>query len=306
MLRIVFLGTAASVPSRNRNLPAIYFEYDNDIRFLMDCGECCQKELMARNLKFMRINDVYITHWHADHFSGLMGLIQTMTLEGRKKVLNIYGPRRSKEFVDKLLSTGYYARRFKVEVHELRDGGVVDKGDYKIIAFEVDHRIPALGYVFQEKERLKANMEKAKKFGLRTGPLIGKLKRGEEITFRGQVIKPEDVIEKVKGIKVVYTGDTKYTENIIKYAKDADLLIAESTTFEKYEEEVEWYHMTMKDAIEIAKKANVKKLILTHISRRYGEEEIKKYLEKGRKEFKDLDIAHDGMEVKIKAHKAGD
>lgn len=301
MLKIKFLGTSAAIPTKDRNTPCIYFEYDYDVRFLMDVGEGCQKSLISNSLKFMRINHVFITHWHADHFAGLIGMIHTMALEGRNKPLHIYGPRRTKEFVDKITTLGYYARKFPVIGKDLKDGDVVEFEHFHIMAFEVEHRIPALGYVFQEKDKIRANMEKAKKFGLRTGPLIGKLKKGETITFKGQLIKPEDVIEVTPGLKVVYTGDTKYSEKIIEYAKDADLLIAESTLDEKdYDESM--FHLSNELSAEIAKASNVKKLVLTHISRRYTSKSdlMKSFEEKAKRIFPNVVIAYDGMEITLK------
>lgn len=299
MLRIMFLGTSASVPTKTRNTPCLYFEHDYDVRFLMDVGECCQKSLITYGLKFMRINHIFISHWHADHFAGLIGLIQTMGLEGRDKPLHIYGPRRSKEFMDKLLSLGYYIRNYPIEVHELKHGDVIEFERFVIKAFRTFHRIPSLGYVFEEKPVLKANMEKAAKFGLKTGPLIGKLKRGESVTFRGQVIKPEDVIEEVRGLKVVYTGDTAYNDELIKSIEGADLLIAEAT-FDDEDKEPYVYHMTVSEAVALAKKSYSKKLIVTHISRRYEGEGKDKYEKRLKDGFENSEIAYDGMEVILK------
>lgn len=295
------MGTSAAIPTRDRNTPCIYFEYDYDIRFLIDIGECCQKELMKRNLKFMRINHIFISHWHADHFAGLIGLIHTMALEGREKPLHIYGPKRTKEFVDKITTLGYYARKFPIISHELKDNEEVDFDYFTIKAMEVEHRIPSLGYIFEEKEKLRANMEKAKQYGLRTGPLIGKLKRGEEIVFKGKIIRPQDIIEHIKGLKVVYTGDTKYTSKIVEYAKDADLLIAEATLDEEdFDESL--YHLSNVQAAEIGKAANVKKVVLTHISRRYTskKESLENFLKKAKDIFENIEIAYDGMEIILK------
>jgi len=295
----MFLGTSASVPTKERNTPCLYFEHDYDVRFLMDVGECCQKSLISYGLKFMRVNHIFITHWHADHFAGLIGLIQTMGLEGRRKELHIYGPKRSKEFLDKLLTVGYYNRPYKIEVHELSPGDVVSFERFTITAFKTYHRIPSIGYVFEEKPIMKANMEKAAKFGLKTGPLIGKLKAGETITFKGQTIKPEDVIEEVKGLKVVYTGDTEYNEDMIESIKGADLLITEAT-FAEGDKEKYVYHMDLKEAVTLAKKANVKRLVVTHLSRRYVKEAYDDYVAQLKNMFSDAEVAHDGMEIKLK------
>jgi ribonuclease Z len=304
MIKIVFLGTTSSVPTRKRNLPSIFLMYKGE-RILFDCGEGTQRQLMIKNLKFMRINKIFISHWHADHFAGIMGLIQTMSLENRKQVLYIYGPPKTTEFIEKLLTIGYFTRTFPIKVRDLDVEEIVQGKGYKIYPFKVRHRVPAYGYVFEEEANVRANMKKAAKLGLKTGPLIGKLKKGETITFKGKKIKPEDVLETFPGKKVVYTGDTQYTPSIVKYSKDADLLIADSTFSKDHSDKIEEYqHSTAQQAAKMAKEAGVKQLILTHISRRYQNKEgniSPKTLEKeAKKIFKNSILAKDFMEIRIK------
>lgn len=302
MIKIVFLGTSSGVPTRDRNLASVFMMY-KDERLLFDCGEGTQRQLMNLRLKFMKIDRIFISHWHADHFAGILGLIQTMCLEGRKEPLYVYGPPDSKRFVEQLLTVGYYFRGFEVVVREVKEGDKVDCGDYDIVPFRVEHNVRALGYVFLEKERLSANMEKAAKFGLSTGPLIGKLKAGQDVVYNGKTVRPKDVIEAKSGRKVVYTGDTKYCENIVKFSKDADVLICDSTFSGDFVEKAgDYKHTTSSQAAEIAKKANVKKLFLTHISRRYQNEDLgtEKLLDDARKVFKNSVLAHDFLEVRVK------
>ena len=301
-LKIVFLGTSSGVPTKDRNLPSVFLMYNKD-RLLFDCGEGTQRQLMSLKLKFMKIDRIFISHWHADHFAGLLGLVQTMCLEGRKEKLFVYGPKDSSKLVEQLLGVGYYYRGFEVAVEEVKEGDVIDCGEYELIPFKVEHGIPALGFVFHEKDRLSANMKKAEKFGLTTSPLIGKLKNGETVTHNGKTIKPEDIIESKKGRKVVYTGDTKYTENIVRFSKGADALIIDSTFAADFEEKAGSYkHSTSKQSAEIAKKANVKTLFLTHISRRYQEKGLseEKLEEDARKIFKNVVLARDFLEFDVK------
>ena len=303
MIKVKFLGTTASIPTRERNLPSIFLMFKGE-RILFDCGEGTQRQLMDQGLKFMKINHIFITHWHADHFAGILGLIQTMSLEGRKETLHVYGPKRTNEFLEQLLTIGYFGRGFKIEITEMNDGFVIDGNGYKITAFEVTHRIPALGFVLEEDPRIRANMDKAKKFGLSTGPYIGKLKAGKTIEFNGQTVKPQDVIETIPGRKIAYTGDTKYDENVIKYAKDADLLIHDSTFASNKDDVDEIGHSTSKDAATIAKKAKVKQLVLTHISRRYQESKGNTgpqiLLDEAKAIFDNTILAHDFLEFEIK------
>lgn len=301
-LKIVFLGTSSGVPTKDRNLPSVFLMYNKD-RLLFDCGEGTQRQLMSLKLKFMKIDRIFISHWHADHFAGLLGLVQTMCLEGRKEHLHVFGPKDSRKFVEQLLDVGYYYRGFTVAAEEVKEGDRIDCGDYEIIPFKVEHGIPALGYVFQEKDKLSANMKKAAEFGLTTSPLIGKLKNGETVTYKGKIVKPEDVIDVKKGRKIVYTGDTKYTENIVRFSMDADALIIDSTFAGDFIEKAGSYkHSTSKQAAEIAKKANVKELFLTHISRRYQESGLceDKLEEDARKIFKNVRLARDFLEFDVK------
>lgn len=302
MIKIVFLGTSATIPTRERNLTAIFLMY-KDTRILFDCGEGTQRQLMDKNLKFYRINHIFITHWHADHFAGLLGLIQTMSLEGRTAPLYVYGPKDSEFYIQKLLTIGYFYRRFDIVIKDLNDNDEIKFDDFTIKAFKVNHGIPSLGFVFQEKDKIRANMKKAAKFGLKTSPLIGKLKKGETIEFKGKKIRPEDILEKTLGTKIVYTGDTKYCANVLKHAKDADLLIHDST-FLSTREDLEFIgHSSAKDAASIAKKANAKQLVLTHISRRYQEGAKEKdilLLKEAKTIFKNTVLARDFLEMRVK------
>ncbi|MBW6461877.1 MAG: ribonuclease Z [DPANN group archaeon] len=303
MIKVKFLGTTASVPTRERNLPSIFVMFKGE-RILFDCGEGTQRQLMVQGLKFMKIDRIFITHWHADHFGGILGLIQTMSLEGRTEPLNVYGPKRTTEFLEQLLTIGYFGRNFKINITEMNDGFTVEGEGYKVTAFKVTHKIPALGYVLEEDPRIRANMEKAEKLGLSTGPYIGKLKAGKTIEFKGKTIKPEDVIEHIPGRKIVYTGDTKYDVNTIKHAKHADLLIHDSTFGSDKDGVDKIGHSTAEEAATVAKKANVKLLVLTHISRRYQDKKEntspQMLLDEAQKVFKNTILAYDSLEFEIK------
>lgn len=303
MLSVTMLGTSSGVPTKERNVASIFLLY-KDQRILFDCGEGTQRQLMSDNLKFMRINRIFISHWHADHFAGLIGLVQTMSLEGRDEPLHVYGPKETKRFVNQLLSVGYFEHSFDLNVHELSDGEEVDCGEFTVTAFDVDHRIPALGFVFEEKAKIRADMKKAAKLGLETSPLIGKLKAGKTIEYKGKKIAPEDILYTEKGKKVVYTGDTRFCQNLLKFSDHADLLIADSTfatEFAKKAHNVK--HMTSAQAAKVAKGAHVKKLVLTHFSRRYQEKDAPRTTEDLLKEAKEVFpntvLAKDFLEIDV-------
>lgn len=303
-MEIYILGSSAAVPTGNRNLPSILINYKGD-RILFDCGEGTQKTIMANSLGLMKISKIFITHWHADHFSGLIGLIQTMGVEKRKKDLYIYGPEGTENYVNMLLSIGKYRRKYEIIAKDLKEGdfieGRVHHHSYKIYPFKTKHDIESLGYAFIEDEEFKANREKMKKIGLKSSPLIRKLKEGKEIEFKGKIVRPEDVIDLVRGRKVVYTGDTEYSENTIKWAKDSDILIHEST-FSEENRKGRKNHSTAREAGIIAKKAGVKKLILTHIGRKY-DKNPEHLLKEAKEVFENTLIAEDMLKIELKPHR---
>ncbi|MCK5476676.1 MAG: ribonuclease Z [Candidatus Aenigmarchaeota archaeon] len=302
MFKVIFLGTSSAVPTKSRNLPSIFIKYKED-RLLFDCGEGTQRQLMIKRLHFVKISKIFISHWHADHFSGLLGLIQTLELEGRKEPLYIYGPVHSKEFVEKFISIGYFGRRFEVFVKEMKNDDVVSFKDYKITAFEVKHRIPALGFIFEENDRVNVDLEKLSKYKIKEGPQIGKLKKQGFIEKDGTLIKLEDVSVVKKGRKLVYTGDTKYFKALEKYAHEADVLICDSTFDKEFQKKAHIYgHCCCETAARIAKAANVKKLYLTHISRRYQEKNTTPQIlqDQARGIFAKSYLAKDLLEFEIK------
>ncbi|OYT35407.1 MAG: ribonuclease Z [Candidatus Aenigmarchaeota archaeon ex4484_52] len=302
MIKLIFLGTSSGIPTKKRNLPSIFVMYKKD-RMLFDCGEGTQRQLMIKKLKFVKISKIFITHWHADHFSGLIGLIQSMELEGRKEPLYIFGPVHTKKFTEQFISVGYFARRFDILVKEMKNEDVVDFGNYIIQSFEVKHRIPAIGYIFQEKKRINIDTKKLAKYNINKGPLIGKLKRNGFIEKDNTLIKLEDVSIAKNGRKIVYTGDTKYFPELEKYAEKADIFICDATFDDEYSKKAYIYgHCCASIAAKIAKAVNVKKLYLTHISRRYSEEnKTDKIIQnQARQIFKKSYLARDLLEVNVR------
>lgn len=294
------VGTSSAVPSRGRGLPANLINFDGE-RILFDCGEGTQRQLMTNKLGLMKISRVFISHWHADHFSGLLGLIQTMEMEGREEPLYIYGPPRTEEFTENILDTGYFKRNFEIYVEDIVEGEEIIGEGYRVEPFEVEHGVNAFGYSFIEKDQKKANKEKMKELGLESSPKIGKLKKGEKITWNGDEISPEEVIEKLPGRKIVYSGDTSKCSNLINHAENADLLIHEATCMHEIIEKRHG-HTSAKQAGEIADEAGVEKLVLTHLSRRYQNQEDQ-LLEEARKEFENTELGKDGRKFNLKPHR---
>ncbi|MFB6145331.1 MAG: ribonuclease Z [Candidatus Nanohaloarchaea archaeon] len=294
------IGTSSSVPTRERGLPANMINFNGE-RILFDCGEGTQRRIMMDKLGLMKISRIFISHWHADHFSGLLGLIQTLEMEGREKPLYIYGPPRTEEFTDRILDTGYFNRSYDIIVEDIVEGDVIVGEGYEVRPFEVEHGINAFGFVFQEDSKAKANKEKMKEYGLGSSPKIGDLKEGKTIEWEGETIKPEEVVEKMQGRKIVYSGDTAKCDNTVEKAEHADLLIHESTCLHEIIEERK-NHTSARQAAEIAEEADVKKLVLTHISRRYrGEEE--RLVEEAKKVFENTYLGSDGEQFSVKPHR---
>lgn len=294
------IGTSSAVPTENRGLPCNMVNYEGE-RILFDCGEGAQRRIMMDKLGLMKINRIFITHWHADHFSGLLGLIQTLEMEGREHPLYIYGPPRTEEFTDRILDTGYFQRSYDIFVEDVVEGDVIAGEGYEVRPFEVEHGVNAFGYVFEENDQTKANKEKMEKYGLGSSPKIGKLKQGEAIDWNGETIQPEDVVEKVPGRKVVYSGDTAKCENMIENAQDADLLIHEATCAHELIEDRK-NHTSARQAAEIADEADVDQLVLTHISRRYRNE-ADELLEEAREVFEETEMGEDGRRFEVKPHR---
>ena len=299
-MRVWTVGTSSAVPTSDRGLPANLIEFNGE-RLLFDCGEGTQRTLMSKKLGIMKIDKVFISHWHADHFSGLLGLIQTMELEGRERPLYIYGPPRTEEFTERILDTGYFNRSYDIFAEDLVEGDEIVGENYKIKPFEVDHGVNALGFSFEEESSKKANKKKMKELGLTNSPKIGKLKQGETINWEGEEIRPEEVIEEMPGRKVVYSGDTAKSENLIQNAEDADLLIHEATCLHEMIEDRKG-HTSALQAAEVAKEASVEKLILTHFSRRYRNNE-QVLLEEASEEFEETELAEDGKKFEISPHR---
>ena len=300
MLKVTFLGTGGTLPTTNRNPSAIIINRKGEL-MLFDCGEGTQQQMMRAKTGMRNLTSIFITHYHADHILGIPGLIQTMSFQGRTEPLHIYGPRWIHEFVKMLLALGYYKLNFDVKGHELRPEDVVERAEYAIKAIKTDHGIPSLGYVLEEKERLgRFDREKAIELGVPPGPLFSKLHSGETVFVGGREIKSSQVVGPPRrGRKIVYTGDTRPIETVIETARNADLLIHDGTlTHDLLDWAIEAKHSTAKEAAEIASKACVGELVLTHISSRYSEDPSP-LLREARATFKNSHVAKEFMEIVI-------
>lgn len=219
----------------------------------------------------MKINHIFITHLHGDHFLGLPGLVQSMAFRGRREPLHIFGPWGTAQLMDHIEDLGYYSTNFPIYTHEVSSGLVLDEEDFKVYCLPALHNVPNLAYRIEEKRSPKFLKDRAVKLGVKPGPDFGRLQAGTPVKVGDRIIKPEQVLGKErKGRRIVYSGDTQPCPSMVEFAQEADVLIHEATFEEDLKDRaIETGHSTAQDAARIAKDARVKNLILTHISTRY-------------------------------------
>lgn len=299
-MQIVFLGTGGSWPSKDRNVSAVAVRIGSDV-LLFDCGEGTQRQLMSSNVSFMKINRILISHFHGDHFLGLPGLIQSMSLNNRKKPLEIYGPHGTVKLVNIIINLGYFTPTFDFVVKDLKDNDTVKCDGYIIKAKTAEHNVPTLAYAVEENMRPgRFNVKKAKKLEIPEGPLFRRLQKGENVTVNGKMVTPDMVLGKSrKGKKIVYIPDTKPSKAIADFAKGSNVLIHDATADSSLEKKANKYgHSSARQAAVTAEKAGVKLLFLIHISPRYEDASI---LEKdAKKVFPNSVVAEDFLEYDVK------
>ncbi|MBT3189417.1 MAG: ribonuclease Z [Anaerolineae bacterium] len=280
MFEIIFLGTSASAPSIRRGLSAQIVKHD-EYRFLVDCGEGTQRQILQSGLGFKRLNRVLLTHGHLDHILGLGGLLSTLMRWEALEELEVYGGRHTLDRVHDLLY-GVVLRgkkpQTKLHLREVEPGVIFEAKDFSVTAFPVDHRGPGcFGYKFEEKSHRPFLADKADSLGVPFGPVRRDLVKGESITLEnGTCIAPDDVLGPLlEGTSLAITGDTGKTNNLLEVCRGLDTLVIESTYIDEDAQMARKFgHLTARQAAELAKQAGVKRLILTHLSRRYRERDV--------------------------------
>ncbi len=271
-MRVTFLGTAGSWPTKERSASAIAVDLEREL-VLLDCGEGTQRQFFQSPASFMRVRRIFITHFHGDHFLGLPGLIQSMCLNNRSEPLDIYGPPDAKEMVDKALQMGYFTLRFPVAVHALPPGHSVELDGYTLTTARADHPVPALALRLDEAPRRgRFDGELARSLGIH-GRDFRQLEAGEPVRVGDRVVHPSDVMGPPRpGRSVVYSGDSAPSPEIARLAERATVLIHEATTATDLEKEAnQWGHSSARQAATLAQEARVELLFLTHFSSRYKE-----------------------------------
>lgn len=297
MVKVTFLGTAAQIPSSNRNHSAILLNY-NEENILVDCGEGTQRQFRKAKLNPCRITRILITHWHGDHVLGLPGFLSTLALSGYNKTLYIYGPKGTKRFVEDLLKVFNFRKEYPIEVKEV-NGHFFEAEGFYLEASSLDHGIPTNAYSFVKKGLRRIDKTKLKKSGLPAGPLISKLKEGKNISFGGKKFLAKDLTYKEEDLKISVVLDTLYKKEIESFVKNSDLLICESSFDSELKDKAkEHLHLTAEQAGIIAKNSKSKKLVLTHISQRY-EVRLKELLKDAQTKFQNTEIAKDFDSLEI-------
>lgn len=299
MIRVTFLGTAASRPTVSRNVSAVLMNRQGEL-LLFDCGEGTQRQMMRFQTGFS-IGDIFFTHMHADHYLGVIGLLRTMGLQAREEPIRLWAPEGSRSILYDAVHLGVERVPFEIEIRELEPDHRIERDGYAIVAYRTKHGARSLGYALVEEDRLgRFNLDRARELGVPEGPLFGQLHRGESVEVDGRTIRPEDVVGPArKGRRIVYTGDTRPCRRTVQMAREAELLIHDATFGQDEADRARaTFHSTAREAAEIARKADAKRLILTHLSSRYADDP--RLLEnEARTVFPRSVVAYDGMEIEV-------
>ncbi len=303
-IRIIFYGTGGSWPTPLRAMPGVGIKID-DILNLFDCGEGTQKQIMKSSTSFMDIDNIFITHFHGDHFLGLLGLVQSMSFNNRAKQLNIFGPHGAIKILSNALNVGYYTLHFPLKIYELEPDRTYDLGKFLIRTMLNDHPVPALSYSIEERDLVRIDPEKAREKNI-PSRIIEKIRENGSYVYKGHEYRIDDIAGGVrKGRRIVYTGDTRPMDRMIEFARNADVLIHDTTTDSSFEPMVnEFGHSSARQAARIAKQACVGRLYLYHYSPRITDTSV--LLEDARAEFPETYESKDLMEYEVKVRRGID
>ncbi|MDE1828735.1 MAG: ribonuclease Z [Thaumarchaeota archaeon] len=299
-MRLVFLGTSAAQPTAERGMTCICLVLDREI-LMFDAGEGAQIAFQKAKIGWNKKMKIFVTHLHGDHCVGILGLLQTMSLQNRTESIDIFGPAGIEEFLASNLKILNFGLTFPVRIMRIKEGVVFEDQFYAIHTCEAEHSIPAYSYLFSETDRPgKFYPEKAKKLGIPEGKLWRELQDGNKIEVEGKTINPSDVMgEKRKGRKIGISGDTRPTKKLEEFFQGCDYITFDSTYSDSLRDKaVENYHSTAKEAAKLAKKAQVSNLILTHFSSRY--EDVDELVTEAKTIHNSVIAAKDLLEIEIK------
>ncbi len=295
-MKIIFLGTAGSAPTKFRGLPSIAIEHNGEI-FMFDCGEGTQRQMMEYSVNISRVKTIFLTHVHGDHTLGLPGLLRTMALNRRTTPLDIFVPEGGEKTVRSMVEFDKAIMNYKITIKPIKSGEVYKGRDFSISAFRLQHTTSTYGFTFKENDKIKFIKPKIKNLGIK-GRAYGLLLKNKSIKVGNKTIKLKDVTVNRPGHKVVYATDTRPTAETVKAASNADIFIHESTYADAEKLLAKQrYHSTSAESATMAMRAKVKKLILIHPSARYRNPDV--LLIEAKKIFKNTEIAKDGMVINL-------
>jgi ribonuclease Z len=299
-MKLVFLGTSAAQPTERRGLSCICLENNGEI-LMFDAGEASQISYMKSGLGWNKKMKLFVTHLHGDHCVGILGLLQTMSMQKRTESLEIFGPKGIDEFLAANIKVLNFGLSFSILITIVKEGKIFEDKKFSMYAAKASHSITAFSYLFEEKDKPgKFNVEKAKELGIPEGKLWNKLQNGEEIINNEEIIKPVQVLGKKRpGKKIGISGDTMPTKELEEFFKECDYLVFDSTFLDEEKQKAQdTCHSTAKQAAQLGKNSNVKNLILTHFSARYKDEIG--HLTEAEKIHNSVVTAKDFLEIEIK------
>ena len=298
-MKLVYLGTSAAAPTPERSLTCICLVRENEV-LMFDAGEGAQVAYLKAGLPWNKKMKIFVTHLHGDHCLGILGLLQTMSMQKRTESLEIYGPAGIEEFITANIKVLNFGLPFPVFITIVEEGNVVNGKKYRISCCEAQHGIPAFSYCFEENERSGVFYpEKAKELGIPEGKMWQELQNGNSVEVNGVKIDSSQVTgDKRPGKKIGISGDTRPTEKLQNFFTNSDYLSFDCTfSFDLKDRAIETNHGTAKEAAELAKNANVKNLILTHFSARYSDESV--LLDEAKQIHESVIAAKDLLEIEI-------
>lgn len=299
-MRLVFLGTSAAQPTEKRGLSCTCLEADGEI-LMFDAGEAAQVAYMKSGLGWNKPMRIFITHMHGDHCVGILGLLQTMSMRGRTKELEIYGPPGIEEFISANVRILNFGLAFPVLINRVSEGVMLDAPKFSVHAARANHAVTAFSYRFDEKERPgRFSVERARALGVPKGELWNRLQNGGEVSVGGRTVRPADVLGPGRpGRRVGISGDTTPTEELEGFFGGCDYLVFDSTFLESESRRAaETFHSTARQAAALAERAGVANLVLTHFSPRYKDEEG--HLREAGEVHGSVTAARDLLEIEIR------
>lgn len=300
-MQITMLGTSCMVPTKDRNVAGVHLSYKAE-GILFDCGEGTQRQMNICGIKRSGVTKICVSHWHGDHVSGIIGLIQTMgNSVDTTPILDVYGPIGTKLRMKHIMQSCIFENKVDIRIHEMNPKGVerfFETEDYALECAPMKHSVPCIAYSFIVKDKLNVDPTLLEKHGIKPGKHLADIKAGKTITYEGKTFTPEMLTHLVEGKKVTYVTDTRPNRFCAEVAEGADILIIDATYVSTLGDKAEQYsHLTARESASIASQAGVKKLVLTHFSQRYkNTQDIE---EDARVVFDNVVCAKDFMKIRL-------